>query len=343
MKKILLGLLALGATACSTGQPAGSLAEPLSVQKIWNQAPHSAFTDLIDYEGNLYCCFREANSHVPKKTGVAGDNGVIRILRSADGTTWESAAVLTLEGVDLRDPGISQTADGRLMVVMGGSVYLDGVFQSGATQVSFMEPGGTTFSDPVPVQVDREDFPGRFWLWRVRWNGEAGYGVVYEADIENWRISLVSTTDGVSYDLVTRLEVDSMPNETDLLFGEDGELTLIVRREEKKAHGKIGYSRYPYDTWTWRDCGYQLGGPAIYRLPDGEVIVGSREYIPGDAYTTLFSLGDDGRLSPLCRLPSGGDCSYPGFAVRGDKLYMSYYSKHEEEKDCIYLATFRLP
>ena len=36
-----------------------------------------------------------------------------------------------------------------------------------------------------------------------------------------------------------------------------------------------------------------------------------------------------GKLRELVTLPSGGDTSYPGLVLRGDNLYVSYYSSHE--------------
>ena len=43
---------------------------------------------------------------------------------------------------------------------------------------------------------------------------------------------------------------------------------------------------------------------------------------------------------PVLRLPSGGDCSYPGMVVYDGLLWMSYYSSHEG-KTSIYLARIR--
>ncbi len=337
MKKILLGLLLLGAVACTA--PAG-LDEPVSVQKIWGEAPHSAFTGLVDHQGKFYCCFREANSHVPKTTGVPGDNGIIRIISSPDGTVWSDEGAIQLEGVDLRDPGISKRPDGSLMIIMGGSRYQDGTFLSGDSYVSFRDPESGKFSAPEMIAFDKEQFPGKVWMWRVRWNSDAGYGVAYEDD----RVSLLKTRDGLHYWMIARFDVDSLPNETDLLFGPGDDLTLIMRREFQNAHGLVGRSKHPYDSWTWQDCGIKLGGPGIVRLPNREVLVGSRDHdTPGEAHVGLYDLGADGKLAKLCRLPSGGDCSYPGFVVRGDTLFMSYYSSHEDEKSQIYLAAFKLP
>lgn len=35
----------------------------------------------------------------------------------------------------------------------------------------------------------------------------------------------------------------------------------------------------------------------------------------------------------LIDLPSSGDCSYPGLAVKGKNLYISYYTKPETENN----------
>src|SRR5687768_15469000 len=68
-----------------------------SITKIWDQGKHNAFTDLIRWRGKWYCTFREADAHV-------GGDGQLRVLESADGKQWESAALVTEKGIDLRDP-----------------------------------------------------------------------------------------------------------------------------------------------------------------------------------------------------------------------------------------------
>lgn len=54
--------------------------ELIEVRKIWDQATHSAFTDLIRFQDRWLCCFREATTHASK-------DGTIRIIESADGDT----------------------------------------------------------------------------------------------------------------------------------------------------------------------------------------------------------------------------------------------------------------
>lgn len=335
MKRTIFGWVSAILTIAALPAAAQTLEK---VTRIWDNAPHSAFTGLIDYHGKLYCCFRESNRHVPQVTGV--DDGRIRVLGSVDGTQWDSVALVSLEGIDLRDPELVETSDGRMMLVMGGSRYEDGKFLGGITHVSFWDPASERFSVPAPIEIDRELFPGTAWLWRVRWHKGNGYGVVYDKN----NVSLVKTGDGIHYELVSRLDVDSLPNETDLLFGPDDELLLLVRRELSGAHGLLGSSHPPYTDWQWQDIGRFLGGPRLIRLPDGTLRAGTRAaFEPGKPVCALFSVSPEGRLIDPIVLPSGGDCSYTGMVVRGDKLYVSYYSQHELGKCCIYFATFKLP
>ena len=84
--------------------------------RIWSEANHSAFTDLCRYKGKFYCTFREAENHV-------GYDGKIRVISSNDGNKWETVDLLEKAGVDLRDPKISVTPSGKLMLLYGGSVY----------------------------------------------------------------------------------------------------------------------------------------------------------------------------------------------------------------------------
>src|SRR5437879_5124436 len=98
--------------------PAATASEPqiVSVAKIWDQAPHNAFTDLIRWRDTWYCTFREADGHV-------GGDGKIRLLSSANGQSWDSVALIAEEGIDLRDPKLSLTPADQLMILAGGSVY----------------------------------------------------------------------------------------------------------------------------------------------------------------------------------------------------------------------------
>ena len=112
MRTLLIALLALCLPIPSPAAP--PKASLISVKKIWDQAPHSAFTDLVYWKGQFVCAFREGRSHV-------STDGQIRVLTSPDGENWASAAVLTLPGYDLRDAGLSVAPGNRLMLNGGAA------------------------------------------------------------------------------------------------------------------------------------------------------------------------------------------------------------------------------
>ena len=52
--------------------------------------------------------------------------------------------------------------------------------------------------------------------------------------------------------------------------------------------------------------------------------------------TIAYTFGD-GKRTPYCELPSGGDCSHAEAVELGDQMLVSYYSSHETSTN-IYLA-----
>lgn len=341
---LLLASCGAGMPMC--GRAAEAAPELVSVARIWDQAPHNAFTDLIRWRDTWYCTFREAEGHV-------GGDGKLRVLRSADGRQWESAALLTETGIDLRDPKLSITPDDRLMIVAGGSVYEGRTLKGRQPRVAF-SADGTHWTPTQRVLEEGE------WLWRVTWHRGTAYGVSYNASARStpaaqeaarsgvvppgaadWKLKLVASEDGLNWRLVTHLDVPGHPNETTLRFLLDDEMIALVRREGGNTCGWIGRSRPPYTQWTWKETQHRLGGPNFIRLPDGSLWAASRSY-PGGAKTVLARMTPEGEYSPVLTLPSGGDTSYAGLVWHDGLLWMSYYASHEG-KSAVYLAQIRLP
>jgi len=310
------------------------MAELVSVKKIWDQGNHNAFTDLIRFRDKWYCTFRESEGHV-------GGDGKLRVIESNDGETWESAALLTEEGVDLRDPKFSITPDNRLMIVGGGSIYQGTKTLQGRQPRVAFSADGHSWTTPQRVLAEGD------WLWRVTWHDGKAYGVSYDSspkpsaggDAPDWTLKLYSSDHGVKYDLVTALQVPDRANETTLRFLEGGEMMALVRREGGNKLAWIGTSLPPYKDWKWHETKHQVGGPNFIRLPNGELWAAGRSY-PGGAKTVLAKMTRDS-YEPVLTFPSGGDTSYAGLVWHQDLLWMSYYSSHEG-KASIYLAKIRL-
>lgn len=317
---------------CLTPQTTANPDEP-TVTRIWDGAPHCAFPDIVRWNDAWYVTCREGTGHVP---GDNGSNGVIRVIRSEDGLQWTSFARITETGIDLRDPKLSIAPDGRLMLLMGGSLYEGRTRLSCRTRVAFLDRKTQVFSMPIPVRIDETIRTQDDWLWRVTWHDGSGYGVVYQPDGEGGsRTHLVRTTNGVDYEHVTTFALEGRPNESTVRFAPDGEAFVVVRNE--KGPGHLGRAPAPYTHWAFQSVGWRLGGPNLIRTPQGTWILGTRDSRKRPAHTAIGTLSEEAVFTPRFVLPSGGDTSYPGFAIADEELFTIYYSSHEG-RTAIYLA-----
>ena len=341
MRHLLVSIGVIFATFATGGWCFGQ--EPEPVRRIWDRG-YSAFPSIIRYNGALYVSFREGVSHIFDENGIAA--GKTRILRSTDAGEWESVALLSREGYDLRDPKLSVTADGRLMVIQGGSVYVDKKLVKRIPQVSFSSDG-VSFSAPEPVEY--EQLGESAWFWRVSWYGGIGYTVSY-GDPADGRLELLKTADGHRFEKVSDIELDGFPNETTARFLPDGKMVLLIRREKEDRLAWMGTSEPPYTRWDLKPLAFRIGGPELAVLPDGSLVAGGRAYFDDGVEKTCLWRGDaDGNFRLWKTLPSGGDNSYPGFLVEDDTLLVVYYSSHEltrpdgRPRAGIYLTRVPLP
>lgn len=312
-----------------------------SVERIWGDGTkHCAFTSIEKFNGAYYCTFREAESHIFDSQGNA--EGKIRILRSEDGRNWEPLPLIGKQGIDLRDPKLSVMPDGRLMIIVGGSIYRNRTLQGCQPQVIFSHDG-RTFTDPIPVKIDNSDSTGFDWLWRVTWHQGVGYTISYgKAEGGKRALTLYATEEGINYKKITDFQIPGYPNEATIRILPSGEMTALLRRDGDSPSAYWGVSRAPYTEWEWRDIGCHIGGPDYITLDDKRIVAGGRTHLTSAPKTSLFRSKGDGRFEHVMVLPSGGDTSYPGFIVVGNELWVSYYSTHETSKAAVYLAKIPL-
>jgi hypothetical protein len=320
---------------CQPATAAPPTAKLISVKKIGDQAPHCAFTDLAFWKGRFVCAFREGRAHV-------ATDGKIRILSSPDGETWSPSAVLTLDGFDLRDAGLSVTPDDRLMLVGGAAPRKNEKDHvPTGTFVSFSDNGIKWTKPQIVVE------PGR-WLWRAIWHDAKAYGISYSSSRPASGAShtaLMVSDDGIRYrELVPNLFDDGTPTEATLRFDDDGTMYCLQRRDgmPRWKSAMFGASRPPYTEWKWHDLGMHVGGPNFIRLPTGQWIAAGRFFHDKTPKTELASLDvEKSTIEPILSLPSGGDTSYPGLVWHDDVLWVSYYSSHEGKTN-VYLAKVRI-
>ncbi|MCB1114048.1 MAG: hypothetical protein KDK62_04765 [Chlamydiia bacterium] len=301
-----------------------------STHKVWDKAPHSGFTDLIRHKDVYYLAFREAEAH------QFSNNGVIRILRSPDGLTFEPFLLVEEEGIDLRDPHFSVMPDGRLHLMMGGlKLDQEGKIIHTGTKVAIFNEAMELEPLITPLELNE-------WLWRIDWYQGVGYGVSYRYDHEEpYAVSLFKTLDGERFEKLRTFDIHEWPNETTTRFDKNGTMHLLVRRGiDWKTTALLGESKPPYDTFKWFDTGFSLGGPDFLIMDDGKLWITAR-LIYGTPYglfaltALLLKSGDD--LFRKIYFPSFGDTGYPGMSYQNGELLVSYYSTHHE-KTAIYIS-----
>jgi len=299
----------------------------VDARKIWDQAPHNAFTDLVRFRDRWFCVFREGQGHV-------SPDGALRVLTSVDGETWESAALITSPNSDLRDAKITVTPAGQLMLC--GAEAMHDQSQKTHQSLAWFSADGYTWTDKHEIGDPN------FWLWRVTWHGDQAYGVGYGCGPADRSVRLYSSRDGKTFEtLVPNLFSEGYPNETAIVMDGDTAYCLL-RRDGTPNTGLIGVARPPYTDWQWQDLGVRIGGPHLIRLPGGRMVAAVRLY-DGGARTSLCWLDPEAAtLTEFLKLPSGGDTSYAGLVFHDEQLWVSYYSSHEG-KTSIYLARVELP
>jgi hypothetical protein len=305
---------------------ADELGKLVDAKKIWDQAPHNAFTDLVRFKDRWFCVFREGKGHV-------SPDGALRVITSADGVKWESAALIKSPNSDLRDAKITITPDGLLMLC--GAEALHDKSKKTHQSLAWFSKDGRTWSDR------HETGDPDVWLWRATWHKDTAFGIGYGCGKDQY-VRLYSSKDGKKFDtLVPRLFEVGYPNESSIVF-EGDTATCLLRRDGKPSTGLLGISRSPFTKWQWKDLGVRIGGPHMIHMPDGRFVAAVRLYDKKIRTGLCWIDPKAGKLTEFLTLPSGGDTSYAGLVLHDGLLWVSYYSSHEG-KTSIYRAKVQIP
>ncbi len=325
--KVGVKVFALLFVVCSSATvSAQNSARIVDVRKIWDQAPHNAFTDLVRFKDRWFCVFREGKGHV-------SPDGALRVLTSVDGNQWESAALITSPNSDLRDAKIAITPDGQLMLCGAGALHDKS--RHTHQSLAWFSADGRNWSERV--EIGDPDL----WLWRVTWHQGKAYGIGYGCGKDQF-VRLYASQDGRHFEtLVPRLFEVGYPNESSIVFHENTAYCLL-RRDSRPNSGLIGIAQPPYTQWQWKDLGTRIGGPNMLKLADGRTVAAVRLYDKPVRTALCWVDADTGKITEFLALPSGGDTSYAGLVEHDNLLWVSYYSSHEG-KTSIYLAKVQLP
>lgn len=342
---------------------------PLSVpiqsgHDIWNntQLPGPSgqrmeFPHLIRFGGYWYCGFRHGVVHDSDLSGKG------MIIRSKDGCKWELAVHLSHPGADVRDPRLSVTGDGRLMVNAALSFVPPQQTDTASTaavrplyrrSVTWLSDDGETWDGPYGVESAVET-----WRWDVTWHDGCGYSVGYSG--EDALGTLYKTADGKSWEpVVSRLFPARRGNEAALTFTATGEAYCLLRAGGG-GRAALGVAHEPFTEWQWSELdviwqrqeprqplyavmSHDLGGPHLITASSGQVLgvarVTGTNGNPSGA--TLFMVdSDSSTLVRLATVDGGG--SYPGLVEYDGSLWMTCVHIDENNEQDWRIRLLKLP
>ena len=224
-------------------------AELIQGKCIWNitrvpdrERTRMEFPHLLRFRDSWFCSFREGEIH------HVHPSGRVRVIRSIDGEQWETAAVMSWQGGDVRDSRLSVTAEGCLMLNCVVKFCSDepgadghyGVHPSGASSdeqerhtvwqsVTWLSSDGVHWSSAYACPTGANT-----WRWDAVWHGGMGYSVGYGGkDVDG---TLYRTRDGKSWrTLRESLFPPTGGNEAALAFGPDGTGYCLLRDAQPRS------------------------------------------------------------------------------------------------------------
>lgn len=344
---------ALLSPAISASRAAATTAPTIrveSVRRVFHNGEHNAFTDLCRFQGRLYLTFRSC----PDGHMVHPTSSILVLASEDDGETWKEVHRFSVPKRDTRDPHFLEFR-GRLFVYTG-------TWYSGTTTLprdqydlnlhlgyAAWTPDGTTWQSPILME-------GTFghYIWRSAAHGDRaylcgrrkpGFEVLSKGEGRQVESLLLTSDDGLIWRRGPQLR-ETEGDETAFLFEPDGRM-VAVARGGGNTNAHLLRSNAPYSQMSATSLGRPIGGPLLARWGDRYLVGGRRTHKDRGPVTALSWLEGD-RLFEAAELPSGGDCSYPGFVpfspTRG---LLSYYSSHEKDASgnpitAIYLARLAL-
>lgn len=316
-----------------------------SVRRITDGADHEAFTDLCRFRGAVYLTFRSC----PEGHGISSSASV-KVLRSSDGVAWREVFEASVPNRDTRDPHL---------VVFNERLHLyTGTWEATPEGIAKRElndhlgylartEDGDSWSDLEPLESTRGHYIWRAAAWndRVFLCGRRKHGFAALPDKRSeWAIQesvMLGSDDGVVFSDAGLFQL-SYGDETAFVFGENGEVTALARNRNAEQPALLCRSASPWDDWERGYLDRNVGGPMLAWWGNF-LIAGGRGYDGEGAPLTRLYWVDGDQLVEAADLPSGGDCSYPGFVeIAKNRALVSYYSSHEGSGDPLYPASIYL-
>jgi len=350
---LVLGLLL--ALAWAWRRPNRAVVDPrldLETWEVVGDGLHNSNTDLVYWRDAFWLVHAASPWHLGSKQCRL----VLR--RSPDGRVFEWVNELRVPGQDIRDPKFA---------VIGGKLFLYALPNAGL----YATPHGTLYASsedgtsweplrPVEITGVAPDEETGWLLWRPKTrDGVTWHVPAYWHD--HGRSIFLASEDGVRFRRVSTIWEGDANDETDFEYLADGRVLATARLEitpdalfgNRDAHTLIAVAAPPYERWSYTHSHLtRLDGPALF-THGGRVYAVARWQPPpfrrGTRPASTFArkrtalyLVEPERLVHLSDVPSAGDTSYAGVALREGSLFFSYYTS-DVRRDWPWLLGMFLP
>ena len=280
-----------------------------SVDTIYHDGTHNAFTDIVRWKGRYWVCFRNGGSH-------RSVEGRICVISSPDMKDWSSPCVPIDTAEDNRDPKLFVLKEKLFVSSMTikrsfaipqtceGEILTDDFF----SLISFTEDG-IRWSDPCRTW---EPYKGIWWTEPF---GERVYGSGYQLKPVNdqgtlprqgpqhqtYSTEFLVSDDGLEWKTLSIISREREPTDCALAFLPDKRAVAFLRHEwGENPHPEIKVAAPPYTTWETRyDFPYWTNGPCLGMVGD-TLVAASRAMLDLDSTPSeLICLAESGAVRGL--------------------------------------------
>lgn len=318
------GLVLLAITTASADGPETKV-KPISVTKVFGDGRHNMNTTLARWNGRYWLAFRTGSKH-------GSDDGATVVLASDDGKKWQKVHsidspsderdvqfVATTKRLFLYVPNIERSKSKGLLVNMTVTTTGD----------------GKTWTKQQPV------YQPQFVLWRPLLHDGKFWATAYRPGSYGSRIlDLIRSNDGLKWEKVATMRKGHAESETTLLFV-GNKLLAFHRDAGKVSRGFLMTAKPPYTEWSEpQPLPTMLNGQSAYTFKGVHYLLTRTIRRDGKTQhlgTMIYTVDDEGKITPYCKLPSKGDCAYPTALQVDKEMWVSYHSSHEGAAN-IYLA-----
>lgn len=296
---------------------------------MYSDGLHNSNSDMICWRGVFYLIHANSPFH------FGSTNCKLLLWKSNDGHKWEKIKEFNSAGEDIRDPKFAEINGQLFLYVLVNKDFVAEPYRT----LYARSRDGKNWTPFEPLKGDADGW----LLWRPKTRNFIEWYVTGYWN-EHGKSALFCSRDGICWELVSIIYEGDRSDETDFEFLPDGTIICTARLEFSDSwlgHPDgctlVATSQPPYKEWnkTWSVI-TRLDGPCLFVFEGKVFATGRRDYsntgpfwymgsILNRKRTSLWSVTPEG-LIWLTDFPSAGDTSYGGVAMRGDNIYMCYYS-----------------